>query len=275
MRKKKVEKIRKNIVLSIRYARLKEEIRDAEANIIGISEKKKFVFTEKKIDKSNEIIESAQKIIGEIEKNYSPNDYLIIENNQAHQQLALLSKQKNFELIKYSIALEIIMDISFNYTDAAFIEKISLILFNNVNIMKKMEDDYQKISAKIYGKSLATYLETAAKVLKAVKVVKFGLDAGAIALERRKEAKKLSTFASGELANRLIIDAMNLVYAKEHFEGIKYDNYFKYILKAVNLERRIIMKEIFEEQREVDENKSKLKLLYNFDNYMIEQMRQI
>lgn len=301
MRIKKVEKIKNTIVLSIKYERLKEEISDAEAKKPDLAEKKKLIdFTEKKIYNSNKFIEHVNTVIDRIKQDNNPNNYLLIANNQINRQLKLLSKQKNFNLIKYSIAFEVLMDDDFKYTENTnvdFIENISLMLFNDKTVMKKIDDDYKRIKNRIHGTYFKNYLESTAQlatgVISKIPINNFvkasmyipknalviagtsalGVGLGYTYLKLRKQAKKLSTLTSGDLANKLIISAMSLLYAKKYFEyEADYNKYFKYILAGVNLERKFIMRELFEYQREMEANKSKIKLLHNFDDYLIEQM---
>jgi hypothetical protein len=296
MRKKKVEKIKSNIVLSIKYARLSEEVRDTEIKKLDLAQKKMLIGSKEKIiDKNNQFIDNINTAINKIEQNNNSNNYSLIINNQMNEQLKLLSKNKDFELIKYGIAIEIIMDDDFDYTNTNkdFIENISLMLFNDKNIMKKIEDDYKRIANRIYGTNLKNFFESAANSISKIQIknlfkaavytsknalviigtAAFGFGLGSTYFKLRKQAKKMGTLSSGDLATILIINALNLLYAKEHFEyKTDYNNYFKYILAEINMERKFIMKEIFEEQYEIEANTLKIRLLHNFDDYLLEQM---
>jgi hypothetical protein len=301
MLKKKVERIKNNIVLSVKYSRLKEEISDTEKKKLELADKKKLIGSkEKEINKSNQFIEDANTVLEKIEQNNNPTTYLLVDNNQLKEQLKLLSKSKDFDLIKYGIAIEIIMDDDFKYTDNTntdFIENISLMLFNDKSVMKKMEDDYKRIKNCIHGTNIKNYLESTAQLatglmskipiknlvktsmyLPKSALVTAGTSALGIGLvytyfKLRKKARKLSTLEPGDLANKLIINAMNLLYAKKHYEyKTDYNKYFKYTLREVNQDRKIIMKEMFENQYNMDVNELKIKLLHNFDDYLIEQM---
>lgn len=304
MKKKKQNKIFNDILLSIRYSRLKEELSDMEEIVDQLNLQRKIVGTnDKKILRSKNFIESVEDAIHEIEENNQSSRYTLYQNGKLKEQLQLLSKSSNFKLLKYFIALGTVLDTEFDFSDNTsfdFIDEISKVLFDDEKVMRVMQADHKKISSEIKRtKKEDTFdalLQNTKKLLKnpysttaMVKIargisVKSLLVTSSIGLVvaggttvtnfyLKRQAKKVVTFGSEAFANKLIINAINLKYARIYSESAQgYRIYFKNTLKEINYERNIIMKQMFEDRMELEKNKSRIRFLQNFDDYIINQM---
>lgn len=304
MKKKKQNKIFNDILLSIRYSRLKEELKDTEDIVDQLNLQRKIVGTnDKKILKSKSFIESVEDAIHKIEQNNQSNKYKLYQDGKLNEQLNLLSKSSNFKLLKYFIALGTVLDTEFDFSDNTrfdFIDKISKVLFDDEKVMRVMQSDYKKISSEIKGTkkydTFDTVVQNTKKVLKnkhsttAMMKIAGGISVKSLLITSsigitlagitvttnfylKRQAKKMVAFGSELFANKLIVNAINLKYARIYSESAQgYRIYFKNTLKEINYERNIIMKQMFEDRMELEKNKSRIRFLQNFDNYIINQM---
>lgn len=280
MKKKKINKIVNDLVLSIKYSRLLAESSDNETN------EKDVVKISKKID--------------EIQFENKPSSYLLLENDKFLERLKLLEKLQYFDLIKFSIATEVLMDNEFKYTDKTnifFIEKISLLLFDNKKYMFKIKKKFNSIESYIYEDKaydlMAKALLPIGALIKNNKVAKYfndvirlpdkltvGVKFGQSIVmfvpnyfKHRNNSKRINSMEPGQLGYKLVFNILNLTYAYNLLKDkIEYDKYFKEILKEVNLERKYVFKKLYEEQYEVDKNKKRAKYIQNFDNYVMSKL---
>lgn len=308
---KKNLKIKNDIVLSVKYARLKEEVKHIKLKKQETFENKGLKgFIEKRIDKSEELIYRVEQIIDSIKDKSVKSDYMLVINNEMENKLATINNTKDAELNKYSIAMEVLIDDEFNYSESnnkSFIPKISTLLFNNSTTMDIMLKDYNEILKTIKGVISYPNLVSAAKavvniagkvinpgksiVKKEEPIVESNIEPAKLSnimskrlnmfsnlprvnsLGYKKQTKTISRLDIGELAKKLAVSAMNLTYAESHFEYIKdYKKYFNVTYKEINDLRNKVVKELFEEHKEVETNTNKLQLINNFDQYMIDQM---
>lgn len=301
MRKKKIRKITGDILLSIKYSRLKEEVSDSIVKMDLLTDKKKLIGSnDKQIKKEETFINKTKEHIKDIESNYSLSQYNLYEDDKIQEKLYSISHLKNYEMIKYTIVLGIITDNTMKYTNDTkfdFIENISMLLYKNRNTIKKIQTEYENISNAIYGtKALGVMNKTISfrggiipviplnkKTLKLINVpgkLYIGLGTAVAAsgfgiyyYKLRKQARKMSTMEAGELSNKLIINAMNLKYSKIYSSSIKeYKMFYKNTMKEINMERKIINKQLFEDNYEVSSNAIKIKLFQNFDNLIIREL---
>lgn len=294
--KRKYGKIEANITLSIQYARLLEEISDAEQKVIALQDKKDVVgLNKKKMKELKTHIEKTDKIIKKIEDNYKQKEYKVVLNNQLEQQLNLLSHCEYFEMIKYNISIKTILDSSINYQKSGtFLEDISETLFQENSTIKSIEqklidiyyvfndDDSTKKTNPVVGK-LPLALPVGAKFLgkklkflanpMVVQAVTFAVGAGNGFVKKRVQIKKMKKLSDTEFEYVLTTTLLCLFYAKEVLPEIEYKQYCSFKLKVINSARATIVKEFFEDRYDVKENLVKINLLKTFDNYLIEDIK--
>jgi len=300
MNRRRVNKIIDNVVLSIRYARLKEEVKETkEKQLVVVEKKKSSASNEKKREKDIALINRANQSLRTIERANEADAYLLVENNTVNEQLDKLSKHWDYGFLKYTIALKMVMDDSFEYTESTtvdFYESISQMLFGDKNVISDINNDFQAVATAICGTDKKSWGEVAATLIEKIpvhiiadsakdskkmmdkitagianKAVGFGLKTVKSML--KKHAKQASLPPLGDFANELIVSAMNLLYRNDSCETeVLYQKYFISILKDINIQRQIITKQLFEMLFDVEENRHKLKLLQNYDNYIIGQM---
>ena len=201
MRKSYILKMQNQLVLSIRYARIKEEIANIEKNIINEKSKEgiaKLMVDKKKIVKNEEYIKDLKKEIENIEENYKPkyyNQYIDIEIFR--KKLSKLSKEHNFIMLKYEIAIKVILDGSceFNTTNN-FLEKLSMELFNKKTIFYTLMDNLEEVYCKIKGinapqiPELKSGIETIGFTPVVQKVKSIGLIAGVVSAKKNVDVVK-------------------------------------------------------------------------------------
>lgn len=300
--KKKHLKIKNEIVLSIKYAILKEAIATFDAKL---SEGKK----------SKKINDDVTEIINNIERSNNPNNYSLITNDTLNKKMAIIDKSKNFKLIKHSITIEILIDDEYNYINnenTDYIKSISTMLYDKPNKMHEIKKNYDKTLKAVKGvfyldevkkttniavgfakkiitsknTKIATTLTKENKVtstltkLMSKKVVLFTATTGiavlgsVAAIQMKKRAKTMSSLDVGDLAKTLTIQAMNIEYMKIKAKTLKeYNKYLDQTFKEINYIRKNITKELFEKRYEIESNSNKLELLNNFDNYIINVLK--
>lgn len=155
MREKKILNIQNLLVLSIRYARLKEEIKIATNFIERDKEKVGLakIGVDKKIKHNEDYIKEVQKEIDAIELECKPKYYnQYIEKDKFDKNLKILSKESNFKTLKYEIAIRVILDGScdYTYTDE-FLEKLALELFNSKTTFMVLRDNLEKVYRRIHN----------------------------------------------------------------------------------------------------------------------------
>lgn len=297
MRKKKLERIKNDIILSITYSRLKEEISDTlVTNELLGDQKKRIGSNDKKIERNLNEIKLVEEAISEIKANSKGKNYSLIETNKFIDSIDLLKKRKDYQMIAYSIALEVIMDNKYKYTSNTnidFIEGISEYLFDNKLTINNIQEKFNQISKVIYGQNIFNLLTNALTgasnligkmpvntlIKNATLIPKKaylgiaigGATFGYTYFKLRKQAKQMSILEPGDLANKLIINAMNIYYSKMFFDKVEFNNFFRNTMKEINLERKIIMKKLFEEHYEVEANILKVKLYNHFDEHIIKE----
>lgn len=293
--------IRKNIesiILSIKYSCLLEEIKSpAMKGLLGKKDKEQE--RKRHIDDLNLVIKS-------IKDNNKPNKYLLFEKNQLADKLDLLSKSRNYKKLKYYIAIETIFDadlmkcpnkdnllesISMNiFSDKAEIKKIErkTIEINNFIAGNKQDNDSAIAGLiQLFPKIDLAKIDIAkiSKVMKRIPLklafvggggVMAGLLAGAaiIKVAQLKKAKRLSTSSEDAFLFEITRTAVGLFYEKqEAFSKLEFQRRFRLYLKEINLTRKIILENIYNKWYEIEENKEKLKLLNNFDRFLIEKVK--
>lgn len=139
-------KLEDNIVLSIQYSRLLEEIDDTELKIQVINDKKFDLAKSKKIQLNENYIKEVKNAIKDIKDNYPENKYNLYITDTLEAKLKSLSKQKNYETIKYNIAIRTILDnvVDYHNTDD-YLEDISQILFEDKSKIKQLKKELYKI----------------------------------------------------------------------------------------------------------------------------------
>ena len=304
---KQVQKLKDNIILSIQYSRLKEEISDTNDKIVDIQTKKFDLAKTKKIELNENYIKKVKEAINKIEKN-SKYKYNLYETNQLELKLKLLSKQKNYENIKYNIAIATILDHEVEYSNTDdYLEVISTLLFNDKNRMKEIEKELCKIygilsnkkqliqneiipidingaiivnKAKIMLPKLKEIAVKAAKgVAKNPKIfVASGLIglvvavSGKVIISKRKQKKLIKDFkfiSNEDLEYLLLINAFSLKVLKVHMDEIEYHKYFKTQMHVINALKKQIHEELFIRWFDKENNYQKIMLLNRFDEYLI------
>lgn len=161
MLKKEAQRLENSIVLSIQYSRLLEEIDDTQHKIKVIQDKKFDLTKTKKIQLSEDYIKEVNKAISEIKSHFTESRYNLYANDTLIDKINLLSKQKDFETIKYNIAIRTILDnvVDYQNTDD-YLEIISEILFGDKNKIKIIKNELYKI----YGVLTDTNQEVQAHV---------------------------------------------------------------------------------------------------------------
>lgn len=302
MCKKNLNTILSNIMISIRYARLQEEIEDTITSKTAGSGQKKFViFNEKVVVKGDKSITIAQREIKKIEDTYNKKSYLLLINNKLRDELKKLEKRKDFEFIKFAIGLSVVIDDTYNYskhTKVDFVENVSTILFDDKVKLHRIESVFNKIEKEILGIKVKALMEEDVKkagtallnvpteqiteslklipknVLLTLGIVGAVASAGLIIFRQKKYAKKVTTLEVGEFGRDLVTSAMNLQFAKEYYDGdfTKYKKYFKVKIEEINQKRKYLLRELFDDQVNIENNELKLKLLHNYDNFLIKQL---
>lgn len=300
--KKKHLRIKNEIVLSIKYAILKEAITIFDDKL---SEGKK----------SKKLNDDVSEIINNIERSNNPNNYSLITNDTLNKKMAIIDKSKKSKLIKHSITIEILIDDEYNYINnenTDFIKSISKMLYDKPNKMYEIKKNYDKTLKAVKGvfyldevkkttniavgfakkiitsknAKIATTLTKENKVtstltkLMSKKVVLFTATTGLAVLgsvaviQMKKRAKTMSSLDVGDLAKTLTIQAMNIEYMKIKSKTLKeYNKYLAQTFKEINYIRKNITKELFEKRYEIESNSNKLELLNNFDNYIINVLK--
>lgn len=134
-------------MLSIQYSRLLEEIDDTEHTLQVIKGKKIQIGVGKKIKLNQDYINTVKNVIEEIKNSFSSSKYTIVEDGKLEEKIKLLSLSKDYEMIKYNIAIRTVLDniVDYHNTDD-YLEIISEALFYDkkviFNIKKKLYDFY-------------------------------------------------------------------------------------------------------------------------------------
>lgn len=305
--KRKLLKLKNDLVLSIKYARLKEEISDTKIKKSDLEDKKLiFGSKDKAIQKEENFIEKAEDQIDKIEKKYKPKNYNLIVNNEFHDKLTLLSKYKNTELIKYSVAIETVLDDGFNYKNTDdFLENISQILFDNKNEIRNIILTLNKITNDFKGLPNTSSENSAINLLKMIPTKKISnvakqaikafslktvmISSGVVGaaaagfygirriLRKRKHTRLLSHLEVGDLTGVLTAYALNMTYARKAFVNNEsgYRIYLQSTIKDINQQRINVIKDIFDNHFDLEQNQLKLELYYKFDNYFINLLKTI
>ena len=146
MLKKEVQRLENSIVLSIQYSRLTEEIDDTVTKISVIKDKKIALSKTKKIKENEKHIEKVKEAINDTENNFSESRYNLVQKNLLEEKLNLLSKQKDFETIKYNIAIRTVLDNTVEYKNTDdYLENISKIIFNDETKIAKIEKELRQL----------------------------------------------------------------------------------------------------------------------------------
>lgn len=146
MVKKKAQRLENSIVLSIQYSRLLEEIDDTQGKIEIIKGKKFELSKTKKIEHNENYIKSVNEAISEIKKHFPEERYNFYVEKKLEEKINLLSSQKNFETIKYNIAIRTVLDNVVDYVNTDdYLEVISAMLFNDKNKIREIKKELYKI----------------------------------------------------------------------------------------------------------------------------------
>lgn len=142
------KKLINDIVLSIQYSRLKEELSDSQTKIQEIKEEKINIFKDKRITGNEEHIKLVKKQLKSIEGTYPESKYLIKEKGQLNKKIQALSKYKDFELIKFNIAIVTVMDFTVEYKNTDdYLSNISEILFDDSKRIASIKKEVNKVHA--------------------------------------------------------------------------------------------------------------------------------
>ena len=146
MLKKEAQRLENSIVLSIQYSRLTEEIEDTLDKISVIKDKKIVLSKTKKIKVNEKYVKEVKEAIKEIEKHFPESRYNLVHKNLLEEKLNMLSNQKDFETIKYNIAIRTVLDnlVEYQNTDD-YLEIISEIIFNEKNKIKQIEKELREL----------------------------------------------------------------------------------------------------------------------------------
>ncbi len=276
MRKKKANKIKENIVLSIKYAGFKEELSLLEESSSLKGRRQNKLLKE---------IDGVKRLINNIEQNNEENSYSLVVNDKLELELKKLSKQKAFEFIKYEVAIQLVFDKHFDQKlNKKLFQDISIILFNDFNKINIIEQEYNKVKkVLLFNEDSEGQKEDVIGDLLLPTVVKnenyiIAYKLGTRLLKRiinRNKIKKHIKEINKNFKNLLILDAMTILFAKEYYkDNLKeLNSFYKRIFKDINLKRHYLMKEIFEQQHLSDSNSYKMKLFQNFDKYILEQIQ--
>lgn len=297
---RRLNRLKRDIILSIKYARLKEEVSDTKIKNNEIKEKKKLLGTkEKTLDKNKNFMDNAEVKIKEIEDKHKPKNYMLVLNDKLADEVSKLSKYKNFEVIKYSIATELILDMDFNYKNTDdFLEKISKLLFDDKYEISKIKTKHKEIEKRFLNTYIKDFFTSEMITIKSIapnemsriaknavsKISKMkiavGLGiAGVIGVniyKRFRHSIALSQLEAGELARVLTSYALKMTFAKKAFADNEpaYRKYLKTTIKDITYQRISVIKDIFEKHFDIGQNKLKLELYHNFDNYFIELLER-
>lgn len=315
MLKKEVQRLENSIVLSIKYSRLLEEIKDTNDKIDVIQGKKFDLTKNKKIQLNEKYIKEVKEAIKEIEK-LPTYRYNLYATNQLEFKLNVLSKYKDFETIKYNIAIRTVLDSTVDYQNTDdYLESISLMLFADKSKIKLIKNELYKIygiltntkqqipneknSVDITGAVVA--LAPAAKPIlpklkNAALVVAKGVAnhpkiviataaigtivgvSGGLIMGRRKHNKAVKAFKhieSEDLEYILLVNALCLKIASEYMDEIEYYKYFQNKLRLINIYKKKIDKELFVKWFDKENNSEKIMLLNRFDEYLIKHIKFI
>lgn len=312
MFKREVHRLENSIVLSIQYSRLLEEIKDINDKIAAIQVKKFDLAKTQKIELNEKYIKTVKEAIKEIEK-LPVHRYNLYENKLIESKLNLLSKQRDFETIKYNIAIRTILDNTVEYQNTDdYLETISTILFSD----KKRIKDIRKELYKIYGiltntkqqvptdsgtidivgaiapvaKPLLPKLKNAALIVargvaKHPKIVIAGTAIGAAVgigggvvrgfRKRHRAVKAFKRIESEDLEYILLINALCLKTACEYMDEVDYYKYFQNKMRVINTFKKKIDKELFIKWFDMENNSEKIMLLNRFDEYLIKHVKFI
>lgn len=145
MSKKRMKKLVDDICLSIKYSRLIKEMDNAKQEV---DKCKGLLFKAKVSDKD---VEKINSVIWQIKDTYKPNQYNIVEDNKIQECLNILSKLKNFETIKYNIAIRTILDNEIEYVNTGdYLNEISKTLFNDESVIDYLINEFYNIYSFFY-----------------------------------------------------------------------------------------------------------------------------
>lgn len=167
MRRSKIDKIESNLVLSIQYARLKEEVRDAKKANDEIADKASANSNlvnkitahadAKKAVRNEEYMQRVTTAIQRIEANYPQKAYNLYGTEKFENSLALLSKCENYVMIKYQIAIKTVLDNTCEYVNTEdFLANLSHLLFADSGVIRKLDGDYLDITKRLTGKNISS-----------------------------------------------------------------------------------------------------------------------
>lgn len=303
MRQKKIDRIEKRILLSIQYSRLQEEISDTEAKQLALDNTKKTIFNnkDKKIKLNDEYINVVKERIKSIEDSYEKEDYSLYIKNKLAEEINLLVNVKNFEMLKYQIAIKTLLDnvVCYQNTDD-YLENISNIIFNNSKIILGLKKQLNKIYLDIKGIEEVDVEDAALKhhmlklgthnlpkkIFKKIKVGKklsiglqlatmamhIGMDKGINMYKKHKQLKALKRVSEEDLDYLLCVTALCISQASKLLSKEEFAAYFSSKMKVINEIKFDINKKMFEDlDKNYIANLRKKTSLDNFDNYIIKK----
>jgi|GEM_PF-4337821 len=289
-------KIERNITLSIQYARLLKELSETEQKKLMLKDKKGVrKLKNKQIKKTNTHAEEVSDIIKNIIARNKVKEYSIVIDNTLDKYLDRLSCHEYFEMVKFNIALNTILDSSITYRNSdKYLEDISELLYQDKYLLQTIQKDIGELylifnNETSENKALALahklpvnidmahhLLKGRMKKLSSPLVLSFAFMAGGEVhkiLKKRKMVHKFRKLSSSEFDYLLTTTLLSLVYAEKILPEEKKRKYFSSKLKTINITRAALAKELFEEFYDVKENLVKIKQLNMFDKYLMEKMK--
>ena len=265
--RKKYKKITHQIIESIRYARLLEELTATKQMIKELEDKRNVLNSNKKKKENDAQIKRIELVISEIENTYKSKTYIILLNDNLNKYLNSLSNSEYYEMLKYNIAINVILDSSVEYHHSEqFLQNISTMLFQDKNMIKtiqrKLSDIYFKFNEQNpidrtteITKNVPIKMNMALKLLKKkIKILPnlaviqgflIVIDKGNNFIKKKRQIKKLKTLSDTEFEYILTTTLLRLTYAKEVLSEVENKKYFASELNKINAVRITILKDFY------------------------------
>lgn len=290
MRKGQIRKIQKQLTLSIKYSRFLLEIAALHQSLTGT---KKLSSTRRSELKKK--LAFAEYYKDNIEATHRKKDYLLLENGDVSNLVSKLRPEKSALFVFYSIAITTIIDESFAFSpQLAFFTNLSLELFNNRHAFNDINETYTRLRDVMYGDEVkvnglpATRSGGKNVPLKNIfKVFSFSKKSEKVLppkqetntyvhhnrLSATKVAKHNSALTPFEYSKVLAQRALYLHYASLSLGRVNFKEYSRTLMIEVNTERQMVARKLLEEWYDTPENSAKLRILTNFDNYIIQVIK--
>lgn len=301
-----VGKIETNLVLSIQYSRLLEEVKVTEEKLNTVKSHKMDLLKNKKIEKYEKYILDVKKYITDMETQFDINTLKLLEDNKLVETLDLLSNRNDFETIKYNIAIRTVLDNTIDYKYSGdYLKKISKTLFGDSLKIKHIYDELLRIHSiltqnKELERDFGDDLSDASNKISATPFIPHVIDLGRYVVKsvQKHPAMTIALTATGaivavgggvihsyiknsnqvkafkkvsldDLEYVLLVNALCLKLASEYMDEVEYYKYFQKKMKSINELKRKLNKEVFVKWYEKNSNSKKLMMLNRFDEYLI------